>query len=135
VTTGKEPKPNTKSGTPAGTGTPSSGINLADLIEKAQAAGLGGDVSSKGPVYTKQDAEAAVQSVYQQLLGRNAVGAERSKAISVFLGQGADTGATGRQQAIIDMVQNDREFVVRQENKYMDAIYNRIAQDVREAQG
>jgi len=136
VTTGKEDnKPGTKSGTPAGTGTPTSGINLADLIEKAQAAGLGGDVSSKGPVYTKQDAEAAVQSVYQQLLGRNAVGAERSKAISVFLGQGADTGATGRQQAIVDMVQNDREFVVRQENKYMDAIYNRIAQDVREAQG
>jgi hypothetical protein len=135
VTTGKEPKPNTKSGTPAGTGTPPSGINLVDLVNKAQAMGLGGDVASKGPVYTKQDAEAAVQSIYQQLLGRNAVGAERSKAISVFLGQGADTGASGRQQAIINMVQNDREFIVRQENKYMDAIYNRIAQDVREAQG
>ena len=135
MTTGKEDnKPGTKSGTPAGTGAPSSGINLAELIEKAQAAGLGGDVSS-GPTYTKQDAEAVVQSVYQQLLGRNAVGAERSKAISVFLGQGSDTGASGRQQAIVDMVQNDREFTVRQENKYMDAIYNRIAQDVREAQG
>jgi hypothetical protein len=33
------------------------------------------------------------------------------------------------------MVQGDREFTVRQENKYMVAIYNRIAQDVREAQG
>ena len=53
----------------------------------------------------------------------------------MFLGQGADTGATGRQQAIVDMVQGDREFIVRQENKYMDAIYNRVAQDVREAQG
>lgn len=135
MTTGKENnKPGTKSGTPAGTGTPSSGVNLADLIAKAQAAGLGGDVS-QGPTYTKQDAEAAVQSIYQQLLGRNAVGAERSKAISMFLGQNEDTGASGRQQAVVDMVQNDREFVVRQENKYMDAIYNRIAQDVREAQG
>jgi hypothetical protein len=135
VTTGKEPKPNTKSGTPAGTGTQTGGIDLGALVAAAQAAGLGGDVSSKGPVYTKQDAEAAVQSVYQQLLGRNAVGAEKSKAISMFLGQGADTGASGRQQAIVDMVQNDREFIVRQENKYMDAIYNRIEQDVREAQG
>lgn len=127
-------KPGTKSGTPAGTGTPSGNIDLAALVQAAQAAGLGGDVSS-GPTYTKQDADAAVQSVYQQLLGRNAVGAERSKAISIFLNQGADTGATGRQQAIVDLVQNDREFTVRQENNYMDAIYNRIAQDVREAQG
>lgn len=134
MTTGKETKPNTKSGTAAGTGTPSSGVDLAALVKAAQAAGLGGDVAS-GPTYTKQDAEAVVQSVYQQLLGRNAVGAEKSKAISMFLGQSQDTGASGRQQAIVDMVQADREFTVRQENKYMDAIYNRIAQDVREAQG
>lgn len=134
MTTGKETKPNTKSGTPAGTGTPSTGVDLAALVKAAQAAGLGGDVAS-GPTYTKQDAEAVVQSVYQQLLGRNAVGAEKAKAINMFFSQGADTGASGRQQAIVDMVQNDREFVVRQENKYMDAIYNRIAQDVREAQG
>jgi hypothetical protein len=131
----KDTKPDTKSGTPAGTGSQAGGIDLAALVKAAQAAGLGGDVAAKGPTYTKQDAEAVVQSVYQQLLGRNAVGAEKSKAISMFLGQGADTGASGRQQAIVDMVQGDREFIVRQENKYMDAIYNRIAEDVREAQG
>lgn len=130
----KDNKPGTKSGTAAGTGTTSSGVDLAALVKAAQAAGLGGDVAS-GPTYTKQDAEAVVQSVYQQLLGRNAVGAEKSKAISMFLGQSKDTGASGRQQAIVDMVQADREFTVRQENNYMDAIYNRIAQDVREAQG
>lgn len=136
MTTGKENnKPGTKSGTAAGTGAQSTNIDLAALVKAAQAAGLGGDVAAKGPVYTKQDAESAVQSVYQQLLGRNAVGAERSKAISVFLNQGPDTGASGRQQAIVDMVQGGREFTVRQENNYMDAIYNRIAQDVREAQG
>lgn len=135
MTTGKEPKPNTKSGTPAGTGSKSGNIDLAALVAAAQAAGLGGDVSATGPTYTKQDAEAVVQSVYQQLLGRNAVGAEKAKAISTFFSQGAETGASGRQQAIVDMVQNDREFIVRQENNYMDAIYNRIAQDVREAQG
>lgn len=130
----KDNKAGTKSGTPAGTGSSSGNIDLAALVQAAQAAGLGGDVSS-GPSYTKQDAEAVVQSVYQQLLGRNAVGAEKSKAINLFFSQADDTGASGRQQAIVDMVQNDREFTVRQENKYMDAIYNRIAQDVREAQG
>lgn len=134
MTTGKENKPNTKSGTPAGTGQQTSGVDLAALVKAAQAAGLGGDVAS-GPTYTKQDAEAVVQSVYQQLLGRNAVGAEKAKAISMFFSQGAETGTTGRQQAIVDMVQNDREFIVRQENDYMDAIYKRIAEDVREAQG
>lgn len=128
-------KPGTKSGTAAGTGSSSGGIDLAALVKAAQAAGLGGDVAAKGPSYTKQDAEAVVQSVYQQLLGRNAVGAEKSKAISIFFSQGAETGVSGRQEAIVDLVRNDREFKVRQENKYMDAIYNRIAEDVREAQG
>lgn len=127
-------KPNTKSGTAAGTGSSSGGIDLAALVKAAQAAGLGGDVAAKGPTYTKQDADAVVQSVYQQLLGRNAVGAEKAKAIKLFFSQGADTGVSGRQQAIVDLVQGDREFTVRQENKYMDAIYNRIAEDVREAQ-
>jgi hypothetical protein len=32
------------------------------------------------------------------------------------------------------MVEGSREFTVRQENKYMDAIYNSIAEDVRKAQ-
>lgn len=133
---GKETdKPGTKSGTAAGTGNQGTNLNLVEWVQKAQAMGLGGDVAAKGPTYTKQDAEAVVQSVYQQLLGRNAVGAEKSKAISMFFNQGAETGTTGRQQAIVDMVEGGREFTVRQENKYMDAIYNRIAQDVREAQG
>jgi hypothetical protein len=131
----KDTKPDTKSGTPAGTGSQSGGIDLAALVKAAQAAGLGGDVASKGPTYTRQDAEAVVQSVYQQLLGRNAVGAEKSKAISMFFSQGKDTGVSGRQEAIVDLVQGSREFTVRKENDYMDAIYKRIAEDVREAQG
>jgi hypothetical protein len=93
---------------------------------------MSGDVS--GPKFTTQDAATYVQSVYQQLLGRNAMGAEKSKAINVFLNQSADTDASGRQQAIVDLVQGGDEFVIREENKYMDAIYNRIAEDVRKAQ-
>lgn len=122
-------KPETKSGTPAGTGAKSNTINLADLIANAP---MSGDTS--GPKYTTQDAAAYVQSVYQQLLGRNAVGAEKSKAVNVFLNQAADTDASARQQAIVDLVQGGEEFVIREENKYMDAIYNRIAEDVRKAQ-
>lgn len=122
-------KPGTKSGTPAGTGAKTTSINLADLIANAPQSG---DVS--GPKFTTQDAATYVQSVYQQLLGRNAMGAEKSKAINVFLSQSADTDASGRQQAIVDLVQGGDEFVIREENKYMDAIYNRIAEDVRKAQ-
>lgn len=126
-------KPDTKSGTAAGTGAKTGGIDLAALVAAAQSQGLGGDATS-GPKYTTQDAAAYVQSVYQQLLGRNAVGAEKSKAINVFLNQAADTDASARQQAIVDLVQSEDEFTIRQENKYMDAIYNRIAEDVRKAQ-
>lgn len=125
-------KPDTKSGTAAGTGAKTGGIDLAALVAAAQSQGLGGDVS--GPKFTTQDAATYVQSVYQQLLGRNAVGAEKSKAINLFLSQSADTDASGRQQAIVDLVQGSDEFVISQENKYMDAIYNRIAEDVRKAQ-
>jgi len=122
-------KPGTKSGTPAGTGTKTTSINLADLIANAPQSG-----DTSGPKYTAQDAAAYVQSVYQQLLGRNAVGAEKSKAVNLFLNQAADTDASARQQAIVDLVKGGDEFTIRQENKYMDAIYNRIAEDVRKAQ-
>lgn len=129
----EDKKPDTKSGTAAGTGSNPSNIDLAALVKAAQSQGLGGDTAS-GPKFTTQDAATYVQSVYQQLLGRNAVGAEKSKAINVFLGQAADTDASARQQAIVDLVQAGDEFTIREENKYMDAIYNRIAEDVRKAQ-
>lgn len=126
-------KPGTKSGTAAGTGANTGGIDLAALVAAARSQGLGGDVAS-GPKYTTQDAASYVQAVYQQLLGRNAMGAEKSKAINVFLNQSADTDASARQQAIVDLVQGGEEFTISQENKYMDAIYNRVAEDVRKAQ-
>lgn len=127
--TKEDNKPGTKSGTAAGTGAKTGTINLAELVANAP---QGGDVS--GPKYTTQDAATYVQSVYQQLLGRNAVGAEKSKAINLFLSQSADTDASARQQAIVDLVEGTEEFTISKENKYMDAIYNRIAEDVRKAQ-
>lgn len=128
----KDNKPKTESGTPAGTGTTGGGVDLNKLLEAA--ASMGGNVP-KGPVFTTQDANAYVQSIYQQIFGRNAVGAERTKAINIFLNQAAETDVTGRQQAVIAMAQDTPEFRRRQENRYLDAIYSRVAQEVREAQG
>lgn len=131
----KNKKPKTESGTPAGTGTKSTGApDLTALVAAAAAAGMGGAQGPKGPVFTTQDANAYVQSVYQQLLGRNAVGAERSKAIKAFLSQSQDTDVTGRTEVITGMVQQTPEFRRRQENRYLDAIYSEVLNDVRRAQ-
>lgn len=128
----KDEKPKTQSGTPAGTGQTKGGVDLAALMEKY--ASMGGTVA-KGPVFTTQDADAYVQSIYQQILGRNAVGAERTKAINIFLNQSKDTDVTGRQAAVMSMVEGTGEFRKRTENRYLDAIYNAVAEDVRKAQG
>jgi len=128
----KDEKPKTESGTPAGTGTTGGGVDLTKLLE--QYATMGGNVP-KGPQFTTQDANAYVQSIYQQIFGRNAVGAERTKAINIFLNQAAETDVTGRQQAVIAMAQDTPEFRRQQENRYLDAIYNAVAEDVRKAQG
>ena len=92
---------------------------------------MGGTVNA-GP--TTQDAEAAVQSIYSQMLGRNAAGAERSRAISKYLSQSTDTDAAGRQQAVISFVQELPEYRNRQENSYLDAIYNEISKNVQRTQ-
>ena len=125
-------KPKTQSGTASGTGNQnkSSGIDLNELMK--QYASMGGSVS-QGPSFTNQDAAAYVQSIYQQILGRNAVGAERTKAINIFLNQAADTDATGRAAAVEAMVTQTPEFIKRQENSYLDAIYNEVLKDVGKA--
>ena len=43
------------------------------------------------------------------------------------------TDAAGRQLAVTEMVQNTPEFRTQQENRYLDAIYNEVLQDVRRA--
>jgi len=128
----KDEKPKTQSGTAAGTGKQKSGVDLAALV--AAASGMAGTAQSKGPVYTQQDAVTYAQSIYQQMLGRNAIGAERTKAVSAFLNQSQDTGVAGRTAAIENMIKQTPEFRNRQENRYLDAIYNAIEQDVRRAQ-
>jgi len=126
----KDEKPKTESGTPAGTGSAKGGVDLAALV--AAAAGMGG-TSQQGPTFTRQDATSYVQSIYQQLLGRNAVGAEITKGVNIFLSQGEDVNVSGRQQAIVSMVEESPEYLRQQENRYLDAIYSRVAQEVQEA--
>jgi hypothetical protein len=53
----------------------------------------------------------------------------------VFLNQAAETDVGGRQAAIVSQIEATPEFRARQENRYLDAIYNAIAEDVRRAQG
>lgn len=121
-------KPKTNSGTAAGTGTPKSS-NFDDKLATLQA--NGGAAAGGGTVFTEQEAASYVQAVYQQLLGRNAVGAEYRKGVNAFINQSQDTGVSGRQQAIESMVQSSPEFIKRSENSYLDAIYNAVAADVR----
>jgi hypothetical protein len=125
---GEKDKPGTNSGTAAGTG----GAKSADFDKiLAQLAASGGAAQGGGTVFTEQEASAYVQAVYQQLLGRNAVGVEYRKGVNAFLSQSQDTSVTGRQQAIESIVQSSPEFVKRTENTYLDAIYNEVAADVR----
>lgn len=125
---GEKDKPKTNSGTAAGTGTPKS-ASFDQIL--ANLASSGGVNTSTGPVFTEQEAAAAVQSTYQRLLGRNAVGVEYRKGINAFLAQSQDTSATGRAGAVESMIQNSPEFIKRTENSYLDAIYNEVAADVR----
>ena len=82
-------------------------------------------------VYTKQEGDATVQNVFQQLLGRNAAGNDYAKALAIAMGQSQDTSTTGRSQAVANFVQNLPEYQAREDNKYLDAMYNAVAADVR----
>ena len=124
-------KPKTESGTPAGTGGKKTGVDLNELMKAYASAG--GNVS-QGPKFTSQDATYYVEGIYNQLLGRNASGAERTKGVSIFLNQAAETDLAGRQAAVVSAVQESPEFKARQENRYLDAIYNAVAEEVRRAQ-
>ena len=123
-------KPTTTS---SSTATPKAGSpdmqKILEFVSKS-----GGAVGAKGAVYTNKDADADVQSVYQQVLGRNAGGNEYAKAVTIAMGLGPDSGAAARQQAILNFVQNTPEFAARQDNNYLDAIYKAIAADVAKTQ-
>jgi hypothetical protein len=106
-------------------------MTFAEAIKIAQA-NNSGNVAT-GPVVTKQDAEADVQALFTQMFGRSGVGVDYKKALNIYLDQSQDTGAPGRQQAVAEFLQETPEFEARQENRYLDAIYNAIQADVQKA--
>jgi len=119
------------------TTTSSGTVDLTALFKIAQSQNTASAATvsaSKGAVYTKQDADAAVQSVYQSLLGRNAVGTDYAKAIKLIMAQSQDTAGAGRAQALTNTLMDSPEYKIKQDNKYLDVIYNAVAADVRKAQ-
>jgi len=110
----------------------STGFDFVAAFKKAQS--TLGNTSASGPVFTKQEADYAVQSVYQQLLGRNATGNDYSKAINLVMNQSKDNSIGARQQALTNALMQSPEYRIKQDNKYLDGIYQAVAANVREAQ-
>lgn len=111
-----------------------SSVDLAKILATLKANGGGTTSSSGGAVFTKQEADAEAQTIYQQMLGRNATGNDYSKAINLLMSQSSDTSAAGRQQALANALMKSPEYKIKQDNKYLDVIYQSVANDVRNAQ-
>jgi hypothetical protein len=102
------------------------------LLDQVAKMGLGKTGTTN--TYTPQDADATIQDMYQQLLGRNAIGNEYSRALSIYNSQDPNTGYQGRGQAIENIIQNTPEYQARQQNTYLDAIYQDLASKIQETQ-
>ena len=121
----------------AKTQTNTGGMSAADwakLVKIAQSRTSANASTASAAVFTKQEADYVVQSMYQQLLGRNATGNDYSKAINLILSQSSDTSSAARGQALSNQIMQSPEYKIKQENKYLDSIYNAVAADVRKAQ-
>jgi hypothetical protein len=116
------------------TATSSGKFDFAAAFASAKAQGGGTTSGTGGAVFTKQEADYAVQAVYQQLLGRNATGNDYSKAINMIMSQSQDTSTAGRQQALTNAITMSPEYKIKQDNKYLESIYNAVAANVRKAQ-
>jgi hypothetical protein len=103
---------------------------FTELLKVSQANNTG---NSTGVVYTQQEADAGVQATYQQLLGRNALGADYKKALAIYLNQSQDTSGAGRAQAVADFITQTPEYRARQENDLLDGLYTMMDKDIRRA--
>lgn len=128
----KKDKPKVKpdATTPASLNKP---FDFAAAMKAFQASNSGN--AGTGAVYTQQEADAAVQGIYQQLFGKNAQGVDYKNASAAYLNQSKDTTDAGRKQAITNYAQSTPEFKAQQEDKYLDAIYAEIDANVRKARG
>jgi len=103
---------------------------FTELLKVSQANNTG---NSTGVVYTQQEADAGVQATYQQLLGRNALGADYKKALAIYLNQSQDTSGAGRAQAVANFITSTPEYRARQENDLLDGLYTMMDKDIRRA--
>ena len=117
----------TQSGAPQGTGGGGSVSFDNILAQLAKSGGVGN--AQEGP--TRADANAVVQDIYQQLLGRSAVGTELNQAIGMYMNNQGGTGGSGN---VKQFVMSTNEFQAKSENRYLDAIYNKLSQNARGAQ-
>jgi hypothetical protein len=108
-----------------------SGSNKAPNITSLASGYTGQSGATGGAVFTPAEGDYVVQTVYQQLLGRNAGGNDYAKAYSIAMNQSNDSSIYARQQAVTNAIMASPEYQAREDNKYLDAIYNAIAADVR----
>jgi hypothetical protein len=50
------------------------------------------------------------------------------------MNQNQDTSTAARQQALTNSLMNSPEYRIKQDNKYLDVIYQAVSSDVRNAQ-
>jgi hypothetical protein len=105
--------------------------NQAPDITTLAAGYQGGSGGTGGAIFTPAEGNYVVQTVFQQLLGKNATGNDYAKAYSIAMAQSSDSSIYARQQAVTNAVMQSPEYAAREDNKYLDAIYNEVAADVR----
>jgi hypothetical protein len=101
--------------------------DVKTLLDQVAKMGVGKTSTGTVNPYTPQDADATIQDMYQQLLGRNAMGAEYQRALQVYNSQSAQTGYQGRGQAIENIIQSTPEYQARSQNQWLETIYNDLA--------
>lgn len=125
-----KPKKSNKTTPSSGVGAASSSsFNIKDAL--AAAASLQGQ-SSSGRTWTAADSDAAVQGIFQQMLGRNAQGTEYAKALSLI--NSASSTTAGITQAVQDYVAGLPEYQARSQDKWLGAIYDDLAKQMARAQ-
>jgi hypothetical protein len=118
------------SGTTTGLGVAGGGnIDINKFIQDRLASG-NQNIQGSAYTYTPQEADAAIQDMYTQLLGRNASGAEYQRAYKVYMSQDQQTGYRGRAQAIQNIIQGTPEYAARSQDKWLDTIYQDLAQKI-----
>jgi len=109
-------------------------FNLNELVAVAKAAGLGQSSGSTLPYrFTQQEGSATVTDTYQQLLGRDATPAEYNQGLKIVMAQDPYTSGAARAQLIESAIQASPEYQARSQNKWLNAIYSDLQNQMARA--